>query len=217
MRSFTNNSVEPRQALIESLRRKGITSEAVLDAMGRVPRELFVPRQMRHLAYADRAQPIGCNQTISQPYIVALMTQALELCGIESVLEVGTGSGYQAAVLAELARSVISIERFEELAVRAVNRLTRLGYGNITVIEGDGNLGWPAQAPYDRVIVTAAAVECPPALFEQLCEGGLLVIPLGCCGHQVLTQIRKVAGEPVIRKLCECAFVPLVHGVVEAV
>jgi len=216
MRSFTKSFVEPQQALIESLRHKGITSNAVLDAMRRVPRERFVLPQLRHLAYADRAQPIGCNQTISQPFIVALMTQALELSGTESVLEVGTGSGYQAAVLGELVRSVISIERYEELAVRAANLLAQLGYRNITVIEGDGNLGWPAQAQYDRVIVTAAAAECPPALFEQLCEGGLLVIPLGCCGYQVLTQIRKVEGEPVTRKLCECAFVPLVHGVVEA-
>jgi protein-L-isoaspartate(D-aspartate) O-methyltransferase len=216
MSAFTNNFVEPQQALIESLRRKGITSDAVLDAMGRVPRELFVPRRLRHLAYVDWPQPIGCNQTISQPYIVALMTQALELSGKESVLEVGTGSGYQAAVLGELARSVISIERFEALALQAANRLAELGYRNITVIEGDGNLGWPAQAPYDRVIVTAATVDCPPALFEQLCEDGLLVIPLGCYGYQVLTQIRKIAGEPIIRKLCECAFVPLVHGVVEA-
>jgi protein-L-isoaspartate(D-aspartate) O-methyltransferase len=216
MTSTTNSFAERQLALIESLRRKGITSDAVLDAMGRVPRELFVPPPLRHLAYADRPQPIGCNQTISQPYIVALMTQALELSGTESVLEVGTGSGYQAAILGELAHSVVSIERYGELAARAAKRLAQLGYEYITVIEGDGNLGWPAQAPYDRVIVTAAAVECPSALFEQLGEGGLLVIPLGCCGYQVLTQIRKVNGEPAARVLCECAFVPLVPSVVEA-
>jgi protein-L-isoaspartate(D-aspartate) O-methyltransferase len=214
MTSTTDSFAERQRALIESLRRKGISSQAVLDAMGTVPRERFVPPQLQHLAYADRPQPIGCNQTISQPYIVALMTQALELSGMESVLEVGTGSGYQTAILGKLADSVLSVERFRELATRATKRLADLGYDNVKVVEGDGNLGWPPGAPYDRVIVTAAAVECPPALFEQLRDGGLLVIPLGGSGPQVLMQIRKVKGDPATRVLCECAFVPMVHGVV---
>ncbi|HUY36088.1 MAG TPA: protein-L-isoaspartate(D-aspartate) O-methyltransferase [Pirellulales bacterium] len=216
MRLPTNSLAERQRRLIESLRYRGITSDAVLHAMGRVPREQFVPSKLRHVAYADRPQPIGHEQTISQPYIVALMTESLELTSNESVLEIGTGSGYQAAVLGELARSVLTIERFGELARRADKRLSQLGYRNVTVIEGDGNLGWPAQAPYDRVIVTAATARCPPELFEQLREDGLLVIPLGCRDSQVLTKIRKVHGEPISGELCRCAFVPLVHGEVDA-
>ncbi len=213
MRLRTNSLADQQRTLIESLRFKGIASDAVLDAMSRVPRERFVPPKLRHLAYADRPQPIGHEQTISQPYIVALMTESLELTGSESVLEIGTGSGYQAAVLCELARSVVSLERFGDLARRAEKRLARLGYRNVTVIEGDGNLGWPAQSPYDRVIVTAAAAEYPEALFDELREGGRLIIPLGCGDFQVLTTFRKVRGEPIGRELCRCAFVPLVHGV----
>jgi protein-L-isoaspartate(D-aspartate) O-methyltransferase len=216
MRLRTNSLAEQRRSLIESLRFKGIASDTVLDAMGRVPRELFVPPKLRHLAYIDRPQPIGHGQTISQPYIVALMTESLDLKGSESVLEIGTGCGYQTAVLGELARSVVTMERFGDLARRAEKRLARLGYRNVTVIEGDGNLGWPELAPYDRVIVTAAAAKLPPALFEQLRDDGLLIIPLGCGDYQVLTMFRKVRGEPIARELCRCAFVPLVQGVVEA-
>jgi protein-L-isoaspartate(D-aspartate) O-methyltransferase len=213
MRPFFSSLVEQQRALVTSLRCKGIASEAVLEAMGRVPRQAFMRPYLRHLAYADRAQPIGFGQTISQPYIVALMSTALCLSGTESVLEIGTGSGYQAAILSVLARSVVSIERFGKLARRARKRLEEMGFDNVTVIEGDGSLGWPARAPYDRVIVTAAAAECPPILFEQLKEGGLLVIPLGTTEGQTLLRIRKTAGQPQIEELCACVFVPLIRGV----
>ncbi len=164
------------------------------------------------MAHVDSALPIDCGQTISQPTIVALMTEALCLTGRERVLEIGTGSGYQAAVLAELAATVVTIERHAELARRAASRLADLGYKNVLVLHGDGTRGCPEQAPFDRIIVTAAADECPPALLEQLAEGGILVAPLGLGdGYgQTLVQIRKVNGAPVRRELCGCTFVPLV-------
>ena len=165
--------------MLRQLAERSIRSTRVLAAMDRVPRERFVPEGVRHLAYADRALPIGCNQTISQPYIVALMTEALQLTGGEHVLEIGTGSGYQTAILAELAASVVSIERHEELSQRAGQVLAELGARNVQLIVGDGTLGWPGRAPYDRILVAAAANEIPPALEEQLAEGGILVIPLG--------------------------------------
>ncbi len=196
--------------VVEQLTERGITARAVLSAMGRVPRERFVPIEFLADAYADRALPIDSGQTISQPYIVALMTQALELTGIEKVLEVGTGSGYQAAVLAELAAHVITVERHAELSEHARRVLVALGYKNVTLVVGDGTLGWPAEAPYDRVIVTAAAARLPEALFEQLREGGIMAIPLGNADSQALVAIRKVAGQPVTTELSGCRFVPLV-------
>ena len=147
--------------------------------MAKVPRKRFLAGQQRADAYADRAVPIDCGQTISQPYIVGLMTQALRMTGSETVLEVGTGSGYQAAILAELAREVISIERHPALSAQAAARLAELAYRNVTLVVGDGTLGWPARAPYDRIIVTAMAARCPLPLFAQLSEGGILVIPIG--------------------------------------
>lgn len=189
---------------------RGIRDARVLAAMGRIPREKFVLPDERDSAYADRALGIACGQTISQPYIVALMSEALELTGAEQVLEIGTGSGYQAAVLAELAHSVISIERHAELARTATATLGALGYQNVRVIEADGTLGWPAEAPFDRIIVTAAAAGVPPTLWQQLKEGGLLVMPLGGRESQVLQAIRKVAGGSEVRELCACRFVPLV-------
>jgi len=196
--------------LDKQLRRRGIHDERVLAAMARVPREQFVCQRIRHEAYADRALPIDCGQTISQPYIVGLMTQALELSGQETVLEIGTGSGYQTAVLAELARHVVTIERHAELLVQARTLLSELSYRNVTLEVGDGTLGCPSRAPLERIIVTAAAAKCPPALFQQLQEGGILVIPLGTQDYQVLQAIRKVGGSCRTVNLSPCRFVPLV-------
>ncbi|MHC4406192.1 MAG: protein-L-isoaspartate(D-aspartate) O-methyltransferase [Planctomycetota bacterium] len=199
-----------RQMLDKQLRRRGLADERLLDAMARVPRERFVAPNMIDQAYADRALAIDCGQTISQPFIVALMTEALQCTGREAVLEVGTGSGYQTAILAELAREVVSIERHARLSEDAAALLTELGYRNVTLTVGDGTLGWPARAPYDRIIVTAAAARCPAALFEQLEEGGVLVIPVGDPEYQTLKAIRKVAGAPREASLSPCRFVPLI-------
>lgn len=189
---------------------RGITSERVLFAMGKVPRERFVPPELYGEAYADRALGINCGQTISQPYMVALMTEALELSGTEKVLEVGTGSGYQTAILAELAAEVVSIERHDLLSQQADKILRELGYQNVRLVVGDGTLGWPDQAPYDRIMVTAMAAQCPKALFEQLCEGGLIVIPIGGYDHQVLHAIKKVSPTAETTVLIGCRFVPLI-------
>ncbi len=175
-----------------------------------MPRERFVPASERGEAYADRALPIDCSQTISQPYIVGLMTEALQLTGSESVLEVGTGSGYQTAVLAELADRVVSVERHAELSAQAGSVLAELGYANVQLIVGDGTLGWPTAAPYDRILVAAAAATVPTALFDQLREGGILVIPVGDAESQALVSIRKQQGQPQISRLTGCRFVPLV-------
>ena len=199
-----------KQMLRKQLRDRGIHDKGVLDAMARVPRQRFVSPDMLDQAYADRALAISCGQTISQPYIVGLMTQALEFSGQETVLEIGTGSGYQTAVLAELARAVLSIERHAELSRQAGALLTELGYGNVTLAVGDGTLGWPDRAPYDRIIITAAAARCPPALFEQLKDGGILVIPIGGHDYQTLQAIHNVAGSPRTANLSPCRFVPLV-------
>jgi len=204
---FTSQRLE---MVRRQLRARGITDRRVLAAMARVPRERFVLPEMRHLAYADRALTIDCGQTISQPYIVALMTQALELEGDEKVLEVGTGSGYQTAVLAELAREVVSIERHKWLSEKAGRVLAGLVYENIKLLVGDGSLGAPAEAPFDRIMVTAMASRCPPALFEQLREGGVLVMPIGGTDYQTLQAIRKVEGAPQTEVLSACRFVPLV-------
>jgi protein-L-isoaspartate(D-aspartate) O-methyltransferase len=202
---------EARQNMVsEQLARRGIFDPRVLAAMARVPRERFVPPDELADAYADRALTIACGQTISQPYIVALMSQALELKGGESVLEIGTGSGYQTAVLSELARHVVSVERHAELSAHADAVLKSLGYRNYTLAVGDGTLGWPEFAPYDRIICTAAAQRTPPALFEQLREGGILVIPLGPSESQSLVAIRKQGGQPSATELSGCRFVPLV-------
>ena len=196
------------------LRRRKIRDRRVLAAMAKVPRERFVSEGSRHEAYADRALAIDCGQTISQPYIVGLMTQALELAGSEKVLEIGTGSGYQTAILAELAGEVISIERYPELSEQAGEVLSALGYENVTLSVGDGTLGCADRAPFDRIIVTAAGAECPPTLLAQLVEQGILVMPLGGRTYQTLQAIRKVAGQPQSENLSTCRFVPLVgvHG-----
>ena len=199
-----------RLELLEQLSERGMDAPRVLAAMARVPRERFVPEEVRHLAYSDRALPIACGQTISQPYIVALMTAALELTGGERVLEIGTGSGYQAAVLAELTAEVVSIERHAALSQAAQTVLDELGYKNIRLVVGDGTLGWPEGAPYDRILVAAAAAQVPPALEEQLAEGGTLVIPVGPSDGQTLEAYRKIGGKLYAEPLSGCRFVPLV-------
>jgi len=196
--------------LRRQLRRRGIRDPQVLRAMAKVPRERFVPEAVRDEAYADRALGIDCGQTISQPFIVALMTEALRLSGPEKVLEIGTGSGYQTAILAELAAEVISIERHASLSRNAAALLEQLGYRNVTLLVGDGSLGDASRAPFDRIMVAAAAPRYPPALFEQLREGGVLVMPLGGMDSQTLEVIRKVGGKAEAAQLSGCRFVPLI-------
>ncbi len=201
-------------AKIDMLRRqlsgRGISDRRVLTAMSKVPRERFLPPALHFEAYADRALGIDCGQTISQPYMVALMSEALELSGTEKVLEIGTGSGYQTAILAELAAEVVSVERHDLLSQQAAKILQELGYRNVRLFVGDGSLGWPDQAPYDRIMVTAMAAKCPPALFEQLCEDGLIIIPIGVYEHQVLQAIKKVSGTAKTTDITGCRFVPLI-------
>jgi protein-L-isoaspartate(D-aspartate) O-methyltransferase len=192
------------------LRGRGITDERVLRAMGRVSRELFVPENLVHLAYEDGALPIGYGQTISQPYIVATICSLLGLSGDERVLDVGAGSGYQAAVLAELAAEVVSIERVPELAERAREALRRAGYENVEVRVGDGSLGVPDRAPFHAIAVAAAAPSVPPALYEQLAEGGRLVVPRGGRWGQELVLVERTPEGPVERRSVSCRFVPLV-------
>ena len=199
-----------RRMVEEQLASRDITDSRVLDAMRRVPRHLFVPAGLRSQAYDDYPLPIGEGQTISQPYIVALMTQCLGLKGGEKVLEVGTGSGYQAAVLAEMGARVFSIEINPVLAAGAARTLEELGYRNVRVKAGDGFFGWPGEAPFDAIIVTAAPEKVPPALFEQLKEGGRLIIPLGRAAFvQVLTLFTKKEGKPVSREILDVRFVPM--------
>ena len=206
-------SIEPRQIrLIMELRAEGIIDPDVLGAIERAPREKFVPEQFRDRAYENTALPIGEGQTISQPYVVALMTQSLELHGRAKVLEIGTGCGYQAAVLSQLCRRVYSIERHRNLLRQADRLLQQLGYSNITTMVGNGTKGWPGQAPFDRIIATAAATsEVPDALIEQLADDGVLVAPVGQTPlDQYLWRYRKTAGEISKERLCAVRFVPLV-------
>jgi protein-L-isoaspartate(D-aspartate) O-methyltransferase len=188
---------------------RGIRDARVLDAMRRVPRHRFVDPNALGVAYADRALPIGDGQTISQPYMVAAMTEALKLQGHERVLDVGTGSGYQAAILAELAREVVTIERLPELADAARRRLESLGYRNIRVVVGDGSLGFAESAPYDGILVAAAAPRVPPSLKDQLADGGRLVIPVGPPEQQRLTVVNRNANNFVEDVQEGCVFVLL--------
>lgn len=199
-----------RARMVErQLQARDIRDQRVLDAMRAVPRHLFVPEHVRQDAYGDFPVPIGYGQTISQPYIVAFMTQALEVSPDHVVLEIGTGSGYQAAVLAELARTVYTIEIVPELAARARETLAALGYDNVHVLTGNGYLGWPEHAPYDRIMVTAAPDEVPPALIDQLKVGGLMAIPVGT-GIQELRILRKTEdGIETLQRL-PVRFVPMV-------
>jgi protein-L-isoaspartate(D-aspartate) O-methyltransferase len=192
------------------LRRRGIHDERVLAAMERVPRHEFVTNGFRDRAYDDEPVPIGEGQTISQPYIVAYMLQELAVEPQHRVLEIGTGTGYQAALLSELAREVVTIERHPSLAAAARTNLERLGCSNLSVISADGTQGWPAAAPYDRIVVAAAAPRVPPPLFEQLADSGKLILPLGSTDFQELTLVEKRDGQPVFSRLEGCRFVPLI-------
>lgn len=205
---------EPDQiGLIMQLRRRGIRDTRVLRAIERVPRELFVDPAFADHAYQDIALPIECGQTISQPYVVAFMTEKLELADSDKVLEIGTGSGYQAAVLSHLCRHVYTIERWRELQKAADHRFAKLGVTNVTTIIGDGWIGWPPQAPFDRIIVTAAAPEAPRALVDQLKPSGRMIIPLGPSRDtQSLVQIDKTEIGITEKPLLPVRFVPLLHG-----
>jgi protein-L-isoaspartate(D-aspartate) O-methyltransferase len=204
---------DERMQFLLTLRRRGIADPAVLRAMDEVPRERFVSREMAGNAYADHAMPIDCGQTISQPYVVAYMTEQLGLLPHHRVLEVGTGSGYQAAVLSRLAREVVSIERYRTLAEQARGRLHDLGYGNVEVIVGDGLTGVPDRAPFDRIMVTAAAEDVPQALAGQLGEGGVLVLPVGPHdGPQYIVRLTRTPAELKRESLIGVRFVPLLPG-----
>jgi protein-L-isoaspartate(D-aspartate) O-methyltransferase len=199
-----------RLELCERLRERGIADERVLSAIGEVPRERFVPAELLQDAYADIALPIGQGQTISQPFIVGLMSESLKLAGEETVLEIGTGSGYQAAVLSRLCRHIVTVERLEALSLPTQRLLAELGIHNVTFAIGDGTLGWPELAPYDGILVTAAAPDIPRPLFDQLKEGGRLIIPVGTVEEQALLSVEKQNGQAASRQLCECRFVKLI-------
>jgi protein-L-isoaspartate(D-aspartate) O-methyltransferase len=198
----------------EQLVSRHIHNQRVLEAMRRVPRHMFVPDDMKQNAYDDRPLPIGKDQTISQPYMVALMVQALELTGSEKVLEIGTGSGYETAVLAEVCGQVFSIERFAELAVNAQALLTALGYRNVCIKIGDGTLGWSEHAPYDAIVISASSPQIPRPLLEQMEAGGVFVLPIGEEQLQTLVRLRKTDEGLREEYLGECRFVKLrgAHG-----
>lgn len=203
-----------RARLIEQLRARGIEDLAVLRAFGETPRHLFVPDALRRQAYEDTSLPIGFGQTISQPSTQARYLQALGLRGTEKVLEVGTGSGYQTALLAMIAAQVVSVERLPELAAQARAALDAAGYGGVAVVAGDGTLGWRPLAPYDAILVTAAGPRVPEPLIEQLAEGGRLLIPLERAGGQVLVRLTRTGDAVAEEVLAEAQFVPLIgrHG-----
>jgi protein-L-isoaspartate(D-aspartate) O-methyltransferase len=198
-----------RARLIEHLSRE-IKDRRVLEVMARIPREQFVPEESRHLAYEDIPLPIGLEQTISQPFIIALMTEALKLTGTEKLLEIGTGSGYQAAILAELARQVVTVERLPKLAETARKVLDSLDYGNIEIQLSGETLGWPEEAPYEAILVTAGAPKVPPELIAQLAIGGRMVIPVGSRYLQELVKITRQKRKNRIENLGGCRFVSLV-------
>lgn len=207
-----------RRAMVdEQIAARGVRDDRVLAALAAVPRHLFVPPALAGRAYEDRPLPIGEGQTISQPYIVALMTECLKLEAGDKVLEIGTGSGYQAAVLGRLAARVFTIEIDAALARRAAGTLGRLGFDNVRVRTGDGFFGWPEEAPFDAVMVTAAAPKVPPALLAQLAEGGRLVLPLGDpAAFQRLTVITKKAGRTVVERVLDVRFVPMTGEILKA-
>jgi len=194
------------------LRARGIRDLRLLQAMADIPRHEFVDPRYRDQAYEDHPLPIDAGQTISQPYIVALMLELLQLEPSSKVLEIGTGSGYQAAVLSQLASRVYTVERHPELARQAAETLSRLGLTNVSVVTGDGSLGLAEQAPFDAIVVAAAAAQIPPALFEQLREGGRMIIPVGPPEAQELQLVRKQGGKAMISMREGCRFVPLISG-----
>ena len=201
-------------ALAAFLRENGIRDERVLAAFAEVPRRLFVPEPLRESADGDHPLPIGHGQTISQPFVVAYMTERLRLAGNERVLEVGTGSGYQAAILARLAEEVFSIEILPELAARAREVLGELQLANVRLRTGDGSLGWPEEAPFDRIVVTAAAPDVPPALVQQLAPGGRMILPVGASAEMQMLRVvdRGNDGVTAATDLLPVRFVPLVHS-----
>lgn len=208
---YPENSYGERMVSTQ-LRARGIADERVLNVMGRLPRHRFVSGKNKSDAYGDYPLPIGANQTISQPYMVALMSEELQLTGREKVLEIGTGSGYQTAVLAELAAEVYTVELISTLMSRAEKLLGELGYKNVRFRTADGSLGWAEHSPFDRILVAAAAATIPPALTAQLADNGVLVIPVGSSAHyQTLMVIRRVAGYLEKRESIGCRFVPLVR------
>ena len=201
-------AAERQRMVAQQLRGRDIRNDRVLEALGRVPRHRFVPADQQAAAYTDFPLPIGFGQTISQPYIVAFMTEALDVAADHKVLEIGTGSGYQAAVLAELARDVFTIEIVEALAERSTALLQELGYRNVHVRSGNGYAGWPEQAPFDRIIVTAAPDEMPKALIEQLKMDGVIAVPVGV-GEQLLQVMRRTPGGLTVIKTLPVRFVPM--------
>ena len=203
---------ERRDMVETQLRARGIRDQRLLDAMANIPRHEFVEARYRDQAYEDHPLPIDAGQTISQPYIVALMLELLQLDASSKVLEIGTGSGYQAALLSQLAGHVYTVERHPELARQATETLSRLGLTSVSVVTGDGSRGLPEQAPFDAIIVAAAAAEVPPALFQQLREGGRMIIPVGPPEAQELQFIRKQEGKLLITLREGCRFVPLISG-----
>jgi len=199
-----------RLAMVEEqLRKRDIVDHRVLKAMAKIPRQSFVPADYQSFAYEDRPLPIGEGQTISQPYMVAIMTQSLEMKGDERILEVGTGSGYQTAILAELCRLVFTVERIPALIQKARVTLQELGYRNILFLDGDGTKGWPKKAPFDGIIVTAGAPEIPETLLSQLAEGGRLVIPVGPRYTQTLYKVTRKGDHFKKEEITGCVFVPL--------
>lgn len=196
----------------EQLVIRGIKDPRVLSAMGRVPRHLFIEEALRDRAYGDHSLPIGERQTISQPYMVALMTESLALKGSDRVLEIGTGSGYQTAILAELAARVYSIERIADLAAKARRLLASLGYRNVTIKVFDGTYGWKDQSPFDVILVTAGSPDVPAPLTEQLKEGGRMIIPVGDRTTQVLKKVTRTATGIEVASITGCVFVPLIGG-----
>ncbi len=202
---------EQRARMVEEqIKARGITDGRLLSAFRKVPRHLFVAAELQREAYEDRPLPTELGQTISQPYIVALMTSLLRLQGHERVLEIGSGSGYQTALLAELALEVFSVERLPELLNAARSRLERLGYLNVHLSQGNGSLGWPEYAPFDAILVSAAAPEIPTPLLEQLADGGWMALPIGPQGAQILNEVEKRRGGVSRREIASCVFVPLV-------
>jgi protein-L-isoaspartate(D-aspartate) O-methyltransferase len=204
-----------RQKMVQTqIKPRGLRDPRVLAAMREVPRHEFVPEALRSHAYEDHPLPIGAGQTISQPYIVAVMLEHLVLQATDRVLEVGTGSGYATALLSRLCAEVYSIERHAELEASAEAAIARLGYSNVKIRVGDGRLGWPEYAPFDAILVSAAAAEIPPALLAQLRDGGRMIVPIGPPASQELQLVRKVNGEAEVQILEGCRFVPLVDGTV---
>ncbi|QDU96727.1 protein-L-isoaspartate(D-aspartate) O-methyltransferase [Lignipirellula cremea] len=210
MKSISPSS--ERRQLIQQLEARGIHNRRVLRAIENTPRERFLPTDQQDQAYVDEAIPIDCGQTISQPYMVAIMTELLDVEPTHRVLEIGAGSGYQSAILAQLAGDVTAIERHRPLADCARQRLEKLGLANVRILVGDGMLGHPPSQPYDRILVAAAGPVCPPALLEQLAPGGILVGPFGPEKQQILQRFRKTEQGVACENLIPCRFVPLLGG-----